>query len=157
MTEDHKVRCSIHLLGAFFLLRQWRNRRRFFSVSTKSTPHRKLYKRVYLISVAMSAVAIRMPSLFSRVGVPMLHSSCVLGCTLFAGDLLGQAVSSKTDHMSFWWLRVICSDMKRSLFVGVSGFLFSGPLSFFVHRMVFKLYPGNGRLTGLSFWVFMIS
>ncbi|KAK8823135.1 hypothetical protein WA538_002284 [Blastocystis sp. DL] len=95
----------------------------------------------------MSAVAIRMPSLFSRVGVPMLHSSCVLGCTLFAGDLLGQAVSSKTDHMSFWWLRVICSDMKRSLFVGVSGFLFSGPLSFFVHRMVFKLYPGNGRLT----------
>lgn len=52
-----------------------------------------------------------------------------------AGDLLGQYISPHASSL----------DLKRSLFVGVSGFFVSGPLSFCYGRAIYKLYPGYGR------------
>ena len=45
---------------------------------------------------------------------------------------------------------MICSDLKRSLCVGLSGFCVSGPLSFTIGQILLRLYPGNGRLTVLK-------
>ena len=39
--------------------------------------------------------------------------------------------------------------------MGVSGFFVSGPLNFTVNRIVHKLYPGRGRLTGED-WVMVL-
>lgn len=47
----------------------------------------------------MTTVAIRVPTLLTRVGMPMLSSSCVFGCTLLAGDLLSQVVSRQDTPM----------------------------------------------------------
>ncbi|KAK8799286.1 peroxisomal membrane [Blastocystis sp. subtype 4] len=88
----------------------------------------------------MNVIAVRTPSLLMRVGLPMLSSSCVFGCTLFVGDLLGQYFVSPNVSL----------DWKRSLCMGVSGFFVSGPLNFTVNRIVHKLYPGRGRLTVLK-------
>lgn len=96
----------------------------------------------------MSVIAVRGPSLFVRVGLPMLSSSCVFGCTLFAGDLLGQYFASRDVSLYLQRFLLIGRDWKRSLCMGISGFLVSGPLNFTVNRMVHKLYPGRGRLTG---------
>ena len=68
---------------------------------------------------------------------PLLSSSCLLGCTMFAGDILSQSISSYSPTIDF----------KRSFTVGVTGFAVSGPLSFSIGRLVHKLYPGCGRLT----------
>ena len=88
----------------------------------------------------MSQIALSSGSLIARMARPVLSSSCLLGCTMFAGDLLGQCISSHTTTIDF----------KRSLAVGVSGFFVSGPLTFCTSRLVHKLYPGYGRLTVLK-------
>ena len=96
----------------------------------------------------MNVIAVRTPSLLMRVGLPMLSSSCVFGCTLFVGDLLGQYFVSPDVSLYFWIFFLMDRDWKRSLCMGVSGFFVSGPLNFTVNRIVHKLYPGRGRLTG---------
>ena len=98
----------------------------------------------------MSQIALSSGSLIARMARPVLSSSCLLGCTMFAGDLLGQCISSHTTTMSLLFRLVIRRDFKRSLAVGVSGFFVSGPLSFCTSRLVHKLYPGYGRLTVLK-------
>ena len=98
----------------------------------------------------MSQIALSSGSLIARMARPLLSSSCLLGCTMFAGDLLGQCISSHTTTMSLLFRLVIRRDFKRSLAVGVSGFFVSGPLSFCTSRLVHKLYPGYGRLTVLK-------
>ena len=96
----------------------------------------------------MNVIAVRTPSLLMRVGLPMLSSSCVFGCTLFVGDLLGQYFVSPNVSLYFWIFFLMDRDWKRSLCMGVSGFFVSGPLNFTVNRIVHKLYTGRGRLTG---------
>ena len=92
-------------------------------------------------------MAMASSSMMIRMAKPLLSSSCLLGCTMFAGDILSQSISSYSPTMYFQTTDLMSRDFKRSFTVGVTGFAVSGPLSFSIGRLVHKLYPGCGRLT----------
>lgn len=81
---------------------------------------------------------------------PALSASTLFSCTLFAGDIIGQYISSRSSSLYLLYVFIMSRDLRRSLCVGVSGFCVSGPLSYSIGQLLLRLYPGCGPYTVLK-------